>query len=207
MAKRDYKNNYPSVTQVLGILRKIGLENWFKYNTADFCNKKSSLGKKIGGEIHEAIESFIITGEAKIETEHAEEVSTALKSFVLFKKEHPEIRLEVAELVLCSEKYGYNGTFDCRGNDGEPVIFDWKSGECKKKDEPVIYDEAIYQVSAYVRAYNEQEHADIKKAYIVSPAKDKVAYAIRVLEAEEIDQAFNEVFLPALKIYNYQKKK
>ena len=38
-------------------------------------------------------------------------------------------------------------------------------------------------------------------------AKDKVAYNLETMEMEEIYDCFNEVFLPALKIINYTKKK
>ncbi len=48
MAKRDYDNSYSSVTQILGVLRKIGLEYWFKFNTAKFCDEESNRGKITG---------------------------------------------------------------------------------------------------------------------------------------------------------------
>jgi len=205
MAKRDYKNELPSVTTVLGILRKIGLEMWFKYNTAQFCKEESEKGKEIGTQIHEAIQSHIEEKEVKVETQYAEEVMTALKSFMLFKKEHPEIKLYKSEIVLTSKRYGYNGTLDCLGNDGIPVIVDWKSGKCKKKDTPPIYDEAIYQVSAYVEAYNEQAPTNVGRAYVLAFAKDKVAYNMRLVESNELTGAFKKVFLPCLSIFKYQK--
>jgi CRISPR/Cas system-associated exonuclease Cas4 (RecB family) len=205
--KRQYDNDFPSVTTVLGVLRKIGLENWFKYNTAKFCNDKSEKGKLIGTQIHEAIENHILHNKVSVETEYAEEVTNALKSFMLFQKEHPEILLEWSEIMLTSKIYGYNGTMDCRAMRGTtPLILDWKTGECKKKDAPAIYDEYIYQVSAYVKAYNEAYNQNISTALIVSFAKDKVAYNIYEMGKEEIEASFNEAFLPALKIYNYQKQ-
>lgn len=42
MARRDYQNDYPSVTQALDVLRKIGLEMWFKINTLEYINTKSA---------------------------------------------------------------------------------------------------------------------------------------------------------------------
>src|SRR3990167_1699138 len=86
MAKRNYDNDYPSVTTILGLLRKIGLEMWFKYNSAKFCDEKSNKGKLIGTQIHEAIQSYIETGTAKIETEYDKEVMNALNSFIAFLK-------------------------------------------------------------------------------------------------------------------------
>ena len=207
MAKRKYDNEYPSVTTVLGVLRKIGLEMWFKWNTAKFCDEASEKGKLIGTQIHEAIENYILKKEVKVTTEYGEEVSNVLKSFMLFRKEHPEIELEWSEITLTSKAHGYNGTMDCRAvRASSSIILDWKSGECKKKDAPVIYDEYKYQVAAYVYAYNEVNNANIDTAIIVCFAKDKVSYILYEMNWEEISSCFKEVFLPALKIYNYQNK-
>jgi hypothetical protein len=206
-AKRQYNNDYPSVTTILGVLRKVGLEMWFKYNTAKFCDEKSEKGKLIGTQIHEAIEAYVLKQEVKVDTEHAEEVSNALKSFMQFRKDHPEIILEWSEEMLTSETHKFNGTMDCKAiRDGVPVILDWKTGEAKKKDAPEIYPEYRYQVSAYVKAFNEVHSTDITTAIIVSMAKDKEAYSLYEMGKDEIEDCFNKAFLPALSIYNYQKK-
>lgn len=204
MAKRDFDNSYPSVTTILGVLRKIGLEMWFKHNTAKFCDEKSNKGKLIGTQIHEAIQSYIETGKAKSETEYAEEVGNALKSFMAFRKDYQEIILQRAEMALTSENYKFNGIVDCLAGD---KILDWKTGECKNKEFPVIYDEYKYQVSAYVHLYNEVNNATIQEAIIVVVAKDKVAYDTCRLNKDEIDFYFNEVFLSCLKILTAQKRK
>ena len=192
------------MTTILGVLRKIGLEFWFKYNTRKFCDKESNRGKTTGTQIHDAIEQFIKTGEAKVESEYVEEVTNGLNSFMLFKKEHPEIEVHTSEVALTSEKYKYNGTIDAPE---PPILCDWKGGNCKNKDKPVIYDEAKSQVAAYVHLWNENNPSTlIKTAYIVALAKDKVAYNIYTMQKEEIDEWFNEVFLPALRICNYQNE-
>lgn len=204
MAKRNYTNDYPSVTIILGVLRKIGLEMWYKYNTAKFCDEKSNKGKLIGTQIHEAIQSYIETGKASVETEYDEEITNALKSFMLFRKENPNMILKKAELPLTSERHKFNGTIDCIG---EGIMFDWKTGEAKEKDKPVIYPEYLYQVAAYVYLYNEVKEAAIDRAIIVTIAKDKIAYNIKDMNKKEIDECFNEVFLPCLSILTYQKRK
>lgn len=207
-AKRQYPNKYPSVTQVLDVLRKIGLEQWFKNNTLDFISRESAKGKLIGTQIHEAIQSHIEDNELKVETEYADEVTNALKSFMLFKREHPEIILRRSEVMLTSEFYKYNGTMDALGEiDGQQIIFDWKSGTAKEKEKPDIYDEYIYQVSAYVHAYNEMFKTDINRAFILALAKDKVAYNFREINVFEINGSFSEVFLSALNIWYYKNDK
>src|SRR5487761_2567277 len=108
--RRDYQNDFPSVTQVLDVLRKIGLEFWFKKNTLEFITRESEKGKLVGTQIHEAIQSHIETDKIEIKTDYPDEVSNALKSFMLFKKEHPEIKLKRSEITLTSNEFGYNGT-------------------------------------------------------------------------------------------------
>lgn len=205
--KRDYQNNYPSVTTALSVLRKIGLEMWFKMNTLEYCNKESAKGKLIGTQIHDAIQSYIETGKAKTETEYADEVRNALNSFMLFKKENPQYILQKSEIALTSEIYKYNGQIDCTAEvDGKLIIADWKTGQAKDKEKPDIYAEYLYQVSAYVYLYNEVNKTNIDQAVIVSIAKDKVCYNIKVINRQEIDSCFQDVFLSCLKIYNHQKK-
>jgi len=201
---RQYENDYPSVTEILGCLRKKGLEFWFKNNTPQFIKEKSERGKLAGTQIHEVIQKYIEGEIPSVETAYAEEVSNALNSFVLFRQEMPEIILKKAEIPLTSEVHRFNGTIDCMG---EGILVDWKSGEAKDKEKPAIYDEAKTQVAAYVKLWNEVNNANIEKAIIVVLAKDKIAYNIYEMGKQEIDDCFNEVFLSCLKILNYQKNK
>lgn len=207
MAKRDYQNDYPSVTQVLDILRKISLENWFKFNTPQFIKDKSDKGKLIGSQIHEAIHTYIETGKTKIETEYPDEVTFALKSFMLFRNEHPEIALKNAEMALTSEKYHYNGTLDCEAErNSVPILLDWKTGEAKEKDKPAIYDEYKYQVSAYDNLFEEIKQIKPMADIIIALAKDKVTYNLYEMTRQETEEYFNEIFLSALRILNCQRR-
>jgi hypothetical protein len=206
MANRNYQNKYASVTTVLGVLRKIGLEMWFKYNTAAFCDAESKAGREAGTDTHDVIEEVIKTGTAKIETKYAKEVSMAMQSFQLFRKEHPEFTFESTELEMTSESLKLNGTLDVIAmKDGVKYVGDWKTGKAKDKSKPDIYDEYLLQVSCYVKLYNETEDEDVQNAFILSLAKDKVAYNFQELAPTEIEMHFNEGFRPALKIYNHLK--
>jgi len=216
--EKRYDNPDPSVTQVLAVLRKIGLEMWFKKNTAKFCNEKSKRGLQIGKEIHEGIHDLITTGKLEIKTQYGEEVQTAMKSFMAFRKDHPEFKLRNAEVKMHSLEYKCNGTLDCEADEGDTaVLLDWKTGECKyeankktgemewKHEVPPIFPEAKYQVAAYVKFYNEIFKANIQTAYILALAKDRVAYNLIKVEKQELEEGFFQVFLPAMHICNYQK--
>lgn len=209
MAKRNYPDNgFSSVTTVIGVLRKIGLEEWFKRTPYHQIIEESNKGKYIGTQIHDAIQCYIETGTAKTETEHPEQVTNALKSFMAFRRDYPNIELKWAEMKLTSKFYGFNGTIDCIGESiGEGIILDWKTSQAKDKERPDIYDEYKIQVSAYVRLHNEVNEANIDKAVIVSIAKDKITYSTYAMVKEEIDEYFENMFLPALKICNFQKRK
>lgn len=211
MAKRkhrEYENDFPSVTQVLDVLRKPGLEMWYRINTPQFINKAMIKGRTIGTATHTAIENFINTGTLAVDTEYPDEVTSALKSFALFRKEHPEVNLQKSETKMTSLVHGFNGTMDITGMiDAIRMAGDWKTTSCKDKEKPEIYDEAKTQVSAYRAAWNELfPDKWLEKAFIVSLAKDKISYSFEIVEAEELDSRFNEIFLSALKIKTYNKK-
>lgn len=202
MARRLYQNNFPSVTTVLSLLNNYGLNEWFKRTPYNEILEESNRGKKIGGEIHKVIQDFIDTGSAKIETTDAAEVSNALKSFMLFKKENPEIILKKSEVEKTSERYLFNGTIDAIAEIGvQTVLLDWKSGKCGTKDKPPIYDSYKTQCSAYCHLMN------LDRAIIVSVAKDTVAYDMHEMGGEEIKGEFEEVFLPLLRVWNHKNYK
>lgn len=205
--KRAYNNPYGSVTQIIDVLRKPGLENWFRWNTPQFIKEESEKGKTIGTSTHAAIESYILTGKADIKTDYPDEVTSALKGFIQFRKDRPEVKLTASEMMLTSELYKFNGTMDAIGNiDGVPICFDWKTSKKGKKEKPEIYDEYLIQISSYVYLYNEVNKTNVDRAIILSLAKDDICYNTRDLNKKEIDGYFHEMFLPALKIWNFQRR-
>jgi ATP-dependent exoDNAse (exonuclease V) beta subunit len=191
---------------VLSLLEKPALTAWFKKNTPEYIKTESEKAKAIGTTLHEAIQAHIELNEVKVETDYPDEVKTVLQSFMLFKKECSHLKLKKSEVKMTSAVHRVNGTLDCVGNDGEEVIFDWKSSKCGDDIKPPIYDEYITQVSTYVNLYNETNKAFIEKAYILSLAKDKVAYNLRQVDAEEIKVNFYGIFLPLLKVWWTKKE-
>jgi hypothetical protein len=202
--KRDYDNDYPSVTTVIDILRKIGLENWFKYNTPAFIKTESAKAKEIGTQLHEAIQTHIELNTLKVDTQYPNEITNALKSFMLFKKECPQIKLKRSEIKMTSEVWKVNGTLDCIGNDGEEVILDWKSGNARDDIKPPIYDEYLIQVAAYVGLYNQINNTNISHAYVLALAKDKITYNLEKVNDETLFIGFR-IFTKCLEIYNDKK--
>lgn len=207
MAKRNYDNNYVSITGALGVLNEPALLNWFKVNTAKFCDEESARGKEIGILLHEAFQAHIELQEVRIETKYPDEVTNALKGFMLFKKENPKIKLKKAEIQMVSDTYEINGTLDCLGEEnGKLVMIDWKNSKAGIKEKPVVYPEYLWQVSGYSMMYEDIFKIKINTAYAVVLAKDVVAYSLQKIERKEIEEHFNNIILPCIKIYYHQKK-
>lgn len=205
--KHQFNNDYPSVTRILDLLRKPGLEYWFKNNTLEFITTESNKGKEIGKDIHNTIQRFINTGTISVFSDYEEEVNTALKSFLLFKNVHSNIELSMSELALTSETYKYNGIIDCTARKGDKlIILDWKTGKCGSQKRPKIYDEYKYQVAAYVKLFNDSNVEQVEEAIVVSIAKDSPAFDCYVMNKEEIESHFNNVILPLLTIYKHKPK-
>lgn len=208
MARHQYNNPYPSVTQLISQLASPGLMNWYKVTPLAEINRISSIGKQIGTDTHLAIHYFIDTGKAKIETQYSDEVINALKSFMLFREENPNILFKNSEIALTSNKHLFNGQIDCLALRNEKdLLGDWKTQNIKEKEKPVIYEEAKIQCSAYCNLINECQNRDIQEAIIVALAKDKISYAKYEMGKDEIKGYFNEVFLPLLRIWYYRHKK
>lgn len=204
MARRDYDNEFPSVTQVLDVLRKPGLEMWFKMNTPQDIAKLSKKALAIGTATHEAIDTYIKTGEIKVETEWPDEVTNALNSFVKFRTEYRDFNLKLSEIPLTSIKYSYNGTLDCPC---PPFIFDWKSTEKKDKKELPIWEEWKWQTATYACLWNELNPDNpIITGYVLGLAKDCIEYRLVEMNITEMEAHFDNIFLPSLKIKNYQRR-
>jgi len=209
MASRDYPDNgYVSMTGAIGVLNKPALLNWFKFNTAKFCDEESKRGREIGTILHDAFQKHIELQDVKIETIYPEEVTNALKSFMLFKTEHPEIKLKKAEIQMTSETYKVNGTLDCLGEEnGQLVIVDWKNSKVGKHEKPIVYPEYLWQTAGYSMMYEDIFKVKVESALAVVFAKDTISYSMQKISKVEIVDHFENIILPCIKIYYHQKKR
>jgi hypothetical protein len=199
--KRNYGNDYPSVTEILSILRKPGLEQWYKLNTKDFVDEESKKSRDYGTFVHSVIEKFIATGVVD-KTEISGAASTAIDSFSFFLDLNPDDKFANCETKMTSTKFKFNGTSDAIGFSGvgKKVLFDWKTSGGDLK----IYDEYIAQVSAYVWLCGESG-APVDGAKIVVLSRAKTDFIVGEYSTPELIWYFENLFLPALQIYNAQK--
>lgn len=222
MAHRDYAKKYPSVTTILDVLSKKGLEYYWKSNTPEFIEQESAKSKAIGTQVHEVFQKHIEAEKITFETEYPEEVKNIINSFFKFKQEYPNVKLKRAELKMESDKYGVNGTCDCIAHeDNQLVLLDWKSSKCyvgevvktgvhkgesKEIDKPKIYPEYLYQTVWYSYLYYDVFKEPINKCRIVVMAKDKVAYDTITIDDRIMANIFQNACLPALQLFNVQKE-
>lgn len=195
---RDYKNNYKSVTEVLGLLRKPALEYWFKNNSLQFIQEESAKGRQIGTQVHDLIEQYISGKTPELNTIYETEVRNVAEGFVKLLKEHPDWKFKASEVSITNVDYRINGTIDAIVECGENrFVADWKTGKAKDKDAPEVYTEYVMQASAYDWLFNENllklgsnpinflNHPPV----IISLAKDKVGYAMREVGRSEMIMA------------------
>jgi len=158
---------YPSVTSVLQIKAKPGLDAWKRQEAIlaaltlprldgeseqDFASRvvvdMDATGSKaaaIGTAIHAYAEG--LTGGENIEPPKGyEAICAALRCWI-------EENLEggVAESTMVSEEYGYAGRQDWTGifSNGKYGILDFKTQNVKPGKKPVFYPEHCYQLAAY----------------------------------------------------------
>lgn len=167
------KGLYPSVTTILGVLDKPGLNYWKQEQcilTADKNKRfededdktyskrvmalfgKNQFSASVGTMIHAFCENKadpLIIG--------YDDVCTAIRSW-----QNENLSNGIVEESFTYEECGYGGRIDWYGFDrkGRKVILDYKT-QGPKKGALTVYDEWIYQLSAYSKADIELRHLSI----------------------------------------------
>ena len=161
---------YPSVTTLLGMFAKPGLDRWkqdqllrIAYDNppqdgesyeryADRClvehEKPVEEAADFGTKVHDAIEAYF-TGQ-HIPDELLEYIQPALD----WKQEHSLNFIEF-EKMLVNPNHGFAGTVDIvgQGVEGSKFILDWKTRKTKPKVKVTSYDFQIHQIAAYGATY------------------------------------------------------
>jgi len=220
---------FPSVTTVLGIIEKYGLDRW----RGDIGNREADHrlyeASNKGKRIHKAWELFnagLGVGYHRWQIEEKPEcdfIFTEQGEYLDFLK-LVEFRKLVKPVIVHSEKIVYSfkhqtaGTVDnvfsiqegeylVNGKNplklnGGLYIADVKTGNS-------IYAEAIYQVSAYAEMYKEIGLGEIEGCLILhTNASTRTAikgFAVRLVTKEEIADAFR-VFLNAFEVWKAKNK-
>lgn len=149
----------PSVTQILGAIRKPFLETWRGRLGNAECDRISRESADWGTAVHAACEAFA-TGDADLTGAPGEPYQTWFRANVR--------RVIGAELRVASATHRYAGTIDLVAEllDGATVVVDLKTGTTVGDDVPM-------QLEAYRRALLEQEGIEASRRIVVHLPREK----------------------------------
>lgn len=160
--------------------------------------KKSAEATDLGSRAHKAIDD-IIKGNAP---EITDDIRPAVDGFLKWKEEQ-HIEIIAGDTRIGSKLFGFGGSLDFVGLDGDQVvIFDNKTNKKRKDRDHGLYPEAAYQLSSYAVAFKETFGLPVKAVYGLWLDKEKGGF--KAVKVSNINAAF-EVFLACLKIYQNQK--
>ena len=157
-------NYYPSVTTVLGILSKDGIDAWRKRVGEEEANRISHRASTRGTAVHECIEKYL---------ENDENYAKGYMPNIIdnFKSVQPVLdsrigKIYAQEAALYSKHLGLAGRVDCIAEfDGVLSIIDWKtSGKLKKPEWITNY---FVQESAYAIMWEERTGTPITQLVTV----------------------------------------
>jgi len=174
---RDAKKHglFPSVTTLLGLFAKPGLERWKQdqllriafdnpakldesYESyADRClvqhEKPVEEAADFGTKVHDAIGAYF-------EGQHIPDELLGYIQPALDWKQENQLTFTLREKLLVNLKHGFAGTVDIvgRGSEGQQFILDWKTRKTKEGQKITAYDFQIHQIAAYAATqFGEEE--------------------------------------------------
>jgi ATP-dependent exoDNAse (exonuclease V) beta subunit len=186
---------YPSVTEILKVINKPELVEWFKRTNFSEIVEKSEKATNIGDIVHDAIHK-LLKGERveiKIKPEYVSSVQNCVSAFLDWKKKCGVEVVETEKLVV-SKKHFYAGTFDFVGKvDGKIVLADWKTSSA-------IYKEYFVQVAAYKVAYEEMTGQKVDECWVIRFGKNTADFEAK--KVEDLDKLFT-LFLYAYELWKF----
>ena len=186
--------NYPSVTSVLGVKKKVELQQWRDRIGENVANWEMGRAARRGTATHNLIESYL-------KGEKLEERSVLpLGLFKLMKPYVDQINnIHCLETILCSHKYKLAGQVDCIAEyNGKLSVIDFKTANKERKEEWI--DNYFMQCTAYALMYEELYNAEINDIVVIIGGedgsiavykKDKKDYITKV---EEVVEDFYKMF-------------
>ncbi len=139
----------------------------------------------LGTQVHEWAEEYIgakISKRKDIEMPKDPRVLNGVIAFLKWVDEH-KVKFLESERVIYSKKNKYIGTMDCVFTMGEEKHKIIHVGDFKTSK--AVYDEMIFQVTAYEEAYVEETKAKCGDKYILRFDKETAEFEPHVIPAED----------------------
>lgn len=138
--------------------------DWLSVEAKKMPEKIKDEAADIGTQVHNAIDSWILTGTIPSMEEKAKQ---GFDNFLAWVKLN-DIQFVCGDVAVASVKYGYGGRPDAIGKQGNKyVLFDWKTSNG-------IRDTYAIQTALYLQAIHETFSIKCAKAYVVRFGKDVV---------------------------------
>lgn len=190
-------DKYPSVTEILSIIAKPGLINWFKNKTKEEIAIVSEKSLNIGSTVHKIINDLDTKTSLEIDVKYPEEVKSCISNYWHWKEKN-NITVINSELKMLNRMSGYKGTLDKIANKKNKIILiDWKTSKA-------IYPEYILQCIAYKYLYEFNFITEISECWIIR--LDKTLPIFEPYLIKENPNKLFDVFLNALELYNWYNK-
>lgn len=158
--------NYPSVTSILGVRKKVELQQWRDKIGENVANWEMSRAARRGTATHNLIENYI-------KGEPLEEKSVLpLGLFKLMKPYIDQINnIHCLETVLYTSKYRLAGQVDCIAEyNGKLSVIDFKTANKERKEEWI--DNYFLQCTAYGLMYEELFKKEIDQIVVIIGGED-----------------------------------
>lgn len=157
----------PSVTTVLNLLNKEGLDQWKKRIGEKKADEISNRAMAEGTEMHSLIEDYM--------NNKATEGRKSERAHKLFEQIKPSINkinnIYAQEIQLYSDKIGVAGRVDCIGEfNGVLSVIDFKTARKKKLKEWILG--YFFQASCYALMFEESQGKPIEQLVIIISADD-----------------------------------
>jgi len=158
--------NYPSVTSILGVRKKVELQQWRDKIGENVANWEMGRAARRGTATHNLIENYI-------KGEPLEEKSVLpLGLFKLMKPYIDQINnIHCLETVLYTSKYRLAGQVDCIAEyNGKLSVIDFKTANKERKEEWI--DNYFLQCTAYGLMYEELFKKEIDQIVVIIGGED-----------------------------------
>ena len=206
----------PSVTTVMQVMAKPGLQRWKDERLIDACMmyadkipteiscdydfariKAGEIARNAadeGTKIHAAIERFL---QGKwIDTKYEAHVDAAIRELHKLSKDWPTV-----EKGFADEAYGYAGKIDLLNDEW---VIDFKGKEFGEDDSIKAYDEHFMQLSAYERGIREGLEPRNQANIFISRSHPGVARTV-IHTIEQAERGWN-MFKACLELWQAQKR-
>lgn len=208
---------YPSVTNILSLLKKEAVEDWKQEQLVKACMNlkrldtesesdyvhrvvneafnKSTKALDFGSEVHYFIQDYL-QGTMRATYSIKQETQNKIKE-VLDK----EIKEGVCEKPLVNKIFKYAGKRDCRsiGHDGKSTTWDFKTQGTVQGKKINSYDEWLMQIAAY----DAVELSDCYKSLVISSTEPERVEVIEYSN-EDIEEALKG-FLGLREVFKFIK--